>query len=259
MFYNYRANLLIGLVVIAFISKVEAKELKIGYFINSPHVTNVESKSPEGALVDWFEQYIQPRMQMGLNWEENKTPVRRLLQRLKEGKVDIGIFFVKSPKREKFLYYPTTPFLVSTPSLLVKSSFTLNKINNLNEIRTLNIGFVDGGFIPSILENKNIQFILMSGSEPQKRNVEMMMLNRLDAVFAPQDISLHYLVRKLGLADDAKVLNLPLPDMQIYAVFSKKSTNIDIVEQYQNALTIANDQFSYRKFLLEWHVSNLDE
>ncbi len=224
----------------------------MGYFYSSPHIIKVENGKPIGAAYDWFTTYILPNLEGGVNWDKSGTPLPRLLSRLKEGKVDAAILFGKRPDREKFLHYPAAPYLVTKPSLLVKSGFNLKQLASMNDAKSLKIGFLVGGFIPPVIKKENYMFNLIAGSNGQDQNLKKVMAGRIDAMFSPQGISLEFMARERGIENDVRVLNFPVPEVSVYSVFSKSSVDKGFVERYEMALKKAEEKMPYKQFVSKW-------
>ena len=217
-------------------STILSKELKMGFFLNSPHVIRIESKQPVGAIVDWFNQYIAPQINADIIWETMGKTVPRLLLDLKAGRTDMVVLLAKSSDREEWIHYPKKPFLVASCGILVKKEFRLDAIHSFEEIKKDRLGFSVGGFIPKPIKKANLNFDLIVGDKRQEQNIKKLMLGRLEGMFDPQDLVLHYYAEQFEIVNQTKVIKLPVKPVANYTVFSKTSTESDLVEQYEIAL-----------------------
>ncbi|MEH6346125.1 MAG: hypothetical protein V7785_13625 [Bermanella sp.] len=244
--------LVISISNIASIPTLWAQELKMGYFILSPHIIRTSNDKPIGSAVDWFNQYVAPQMSHKIIWEKKEKPLKRLLGEIESGNTDISVLFAKRPDREAYMYYPKKSYIDTVPSLLVRSDNPMDTIGSLSDIKQLKIGFVKGGFIPPGIKKANLNFKLITGKDWQNLNLKKLESKRIDGIFAVQDISARYLARSNNLLATTKLLRMPVKAVKNYTVFSKASTNLDIVSDYEKALEKAEMTVPYRKFIETW-------
>jgi len=237
---------------IASITNLWAQELKMGYFILSPHIIRTHNNQPIGSAVDWFKQYVAPQMSHKIVWEKKEKPLKRLLGEIENGNTDMSVLFAKRPDREAYMYYPKQSYIDTVPSLLVRSDNSIKSIKNLDDIKQLKIGFVKGGFIPPTIKSAGLNFKLITGKDWQALNLKKLQSKRIDAIFAVQDISARYLARKHNLLSETKLLKMPVKAVKNYTVFSKKSTTLSIVSEYEKALHKADMAMPYRHFIEIW-------
>lgn len=245
-------SMCLALIISIFSYEGYSKELKIGYFVNSPHILGVSNKKPIGAVIEWFETYIKPNLNYQITWIKEPLSVSRLLSDLENGMVDGAILFAKRPDREKYLFYPKASYLKSTPAILVRNDFPKDQLTSLEDINNIYIGFGLGAFIPPNIKSSGIKFDFVSGSNWQETNIKKLIKKRIDAVFDPQDIVLNYLAHKHKIEDRVRVMPLPVPAVENYTVFSKKTTSLEVLANYERALEIAEGMMPYKKFLENW-------
>lgn len=229
-----------------------AKELKIGYFVLSPHGIREQNGTAVGSAVDWFNRYIAPEMNDTFVWVARPLPVPRLLDSLKKGTVDAAILFAKNAERAEYLYYPQKPYLESVNALLVKKDFRYDKIDSLSQVKNIKIGYGAGAFIPPPVKAANLNFDLVAAVNFYEVNIKKLLAGRIDALFDPQDTVLEYAALTYKVVDQTKVISLPGGLIGSYTVFSKKSTSPNVVQQYDRALEKAMAKMPYVEFVKTW-------
>ena len=229
---------------------VQAQEtLRMGYFDLPPHVVTVEDGVPKGAAISYFEDYIAPHLGISVNWDTAATPPTRLMQQLRNGEKDAMIFLGKTEERTGYLHYPD-PYLIIPETLAFMKGHSVDRIAEPSDLYGLTVGFLVGGRIPDPLRDDRIKYDLIAGKRLFERNVEKLLLGRIDAVYAPLSTALVDIVDEMEVADQVKLVPIEFLDMvQIFTVFSKKTVRENIVENYNNALELAVRERKYLDYI----------
>lgn len=112
------------------------------------------------------------------------------------------------------------------------------------------MGFLVGGRIPEPLRDDRIKFDLIAGKRLFERNVEKLLLGRIDAVYAPLSTALVDIIDEMEVGDLVKLVPIEFLDLvQIYTVFSKKTVREDIVGSYNDALASAVRERKYLDYI----------
>ena len=223
--------------------------LRIGYFDLPPHVTGVEDGVPVGAAISYFEEYIVPNLGVTVEWDAEVTPPTRLMNQLKNGEKDAMIFLGKTKERTEFLHYPE-PYLIIPETLAFKTDHQINTIEKVSDIHGLTIGFLVAGRIPDALRDDNIKFDLLAGKRLFERNVEKLLLGRIDAIYAPLSTALVNIIDEMGVSDQIKLVEIDfLGLVKIYTVFCKKTVGEELIERYNESLKLANEEIKYIDFI----------
>ena len=231
-------------------SAVQAQEiLRMGYFDIPPHVVNVEGGAPAGAAISYFKEYIAPHLGIAVDWDSAATPPTRLMDQLRNGGKDAMIFLGKTIERTEYLHYPD-PYLIVPETLAFRKDSPVDNITAVGDLHGLTVGFLVGGRIPEALRDDKIKYDLLAGKRLFERNVEKLLLGRVDAVYAPLSTALVSIIEEMGVGDKVKLIPVEfLEPVRIYTVFSKKTVKEKIVEDYNKALKVANNEHIYIDYI----------
>ncbi len=229
---------------------VHAQEtLRMGYFDLPPHVTKVEGGIPKGAAISFFEEHLAPHLGIPVDWDTEATPPTRLMDQLRKGEKDAMIFLGKTEERTGYLHYPD-PYLIIPETHAFKNGHSVDIITKVSDLHGLTVGFLVGGRIPDPLRDDKIKYDLIAGKRLFERNVEKLLLGRIDAIYAPLSTALVDIIEEMEVADQVKLVPIEFLDMvQIYTVFSKKTVRENIVENYNKALEAANKERKYIDYI----------
>jgi polar amino acid transport system substrate-binding protein len=242
-------------VVIAFLattfspSTMAQDPLRIGFFDLPPHVTGIEDGQPRGAAISYFENYIAPHFDVTFEWAVEVTAPTRLMSQLGDGEIDAMIFLGKTAERTKVFHYPD-PYLIIPETIALKSKHQIEQIKSVEDLHGLRLGFLAGGRIPEPLQIDEITYDLIAGKRLMERNVEKLMLGRIDGIYAPLSTALLNIIEEMELRDEVKLVPIEFLDpVEIFTVFSQESVDPDIVSRYNSALSAARAEMAYEDFL----------
>lgn len=223
--------------------------LRIGYFDIPPHVVEVVEGKPFGAAISYFDRYIAPNFDHPYAWNTEITAPTRLMKQLTDGEIDAMIFLGRTAEREKIFHYPD-PYLVMPEMLALRRDHPIDGIEQVDDIAGLTVGFLVGGRIPEALRDERIKFDLIAGKQLMERNVEKLLLGRIDAIYAPLSTAVTNILDDRGLGDRIKLVPIGfLPPVEIYTVFSRQSVDPDLVAKYNAALAAARVEMEYGNYI----------
>ena len=199
------------------------QEIKIAYFNNSPYIIydREERGVTGGALFEFLEQHIGPKMGVTFIWEKSPSSIPRQLNSIENKSVDAISLLAHTPEREKKCAFTATPFFMSSPAIVVLMSNKLEKVEKVEDILSFKIGYARDSYLSPFMRDERINFDLITSSNPHEQNINKLMLGLVDAVYAPDISSLLGLLRKLKYEDDIKVIKLPEKKSRCHVVFSK--------------------------------------
>jgi len=229
---------------------VQAQEtIRMGYFDLPPHVVTVEDGIPKGAAISYFDEYIAPHLGVPVKWDPEATPPTRLMNQLRNGEKDAMVFLGKTEERTGYLHYPD-PYLIIPEVLAFKKGHSVDRVTKASDLHGLTVGFLVGGRIPDPLRDDRIKYDLIAGKRLFERNVEKLLLGRIDAVYAPLSTALVDIIYEMEVTDQVNLVPIEFLDLvQIYTVFSKKTVGKDIVENYNKALEAAVRDRKYLDYI----------
>ncbi|MFH0977179.1 MAG: transporter substrate-binding domain-containing protein [Spirochaetota bacterium] len=201
-------------------SSFSKEKINIGYFSLEPHTIS-ENNKHLGAIIEFWEKYIAPEMNVELNWRGPLPPLR-LFKSLENGEVNVIALLAKNPDRVKIFDFPNESFFIMEAGIAVTSDSKLNKINSVNDLFSLNLGFFQDGFIPPTLRDKRIKWNLVPATDWQTTNFNKLIAKRIDAAFNPESLSLIYEAKRLNIKNKVKILVIPNTKSELYSVFTKK-------------------------------------
>jgi hypothetical protein len=231
---------------------VAQETLRIGYFDIPPHVTGVEDGQPHGTAISYFEEQIAPHFGVPFEWDTEITAPTRLMSQLSDGEIDAMIFLGKTAERTNVFHYPA-PYLILPETIALKMDHPLERIGSVNDLHGLRLGFLVGGRIPEPLQSDRIIYDLIAGKRLMERNVEKLLLGRIDGIYAPLSTALLIIVEDMGVRDEVKLVPIEfLEPVEIYTVFSKETVDVDIISRYNSALEAAQAEIEYSDFLVKF-------
>jgi ABC-type amino acid transport substrate-binding protein len=244
---------LIALLTTTFSPSTMAQDpLRIGFFDIPPHVTGIEDGQPRGAAISYFENYIVPHFGVPFEWAVEVTAPTRLMSQLGDGEIDAMIFLGKTAERTKVFHYPD-PYLIIPETIALKKGHPLGQINSVKDLHGMRLGFLTGGRIPEPLQIDEITYDLIAGKRLMERNVEKLMLGRVDGIYAPLSTALLNIVEQMELRDEVKLVPIEFLDpVEIFTVFSQASVDQDVVARYNSALGKARAEMGYEDFLIKY-------
>jgi polar amino acid transport system substrate-binding protein len=111
--------------------------------------------------------------------------------------------------------------MVSSPAIAVLKNHKLEKVERVEDILSLRIGYARDSYLSPFLHDERINFELISSSNFVEQNMHKLKLSSIDAVYTPDVVSLLSVVRKLNYEDEIKVIKLPEKGSEFHVVFAK--------------------------------------
>ena len=223
--------------------------LRIGYFDLPPHVVKVDTRRPKGTAIGYFEEFIAPHLGVEIAWDSQVTPPTRLMDQLRTGQKDAMIFLGWTKERTTYLHFPK-PYLILSEVVAFRADHPLAQVTAVDDLYGVKIGFLVGGRIPDVLQDDRITYDLIAGKRLMERNLEKLLLSRIDAIYAPLSVALARIIEQEGIGGQVKLLPIEfLEPVEIFTVFSKNTVGEDLVERYNDALEVAQKHQSYLDYI----------
>lgn len=234
------------------ISPGHAEPVRVGYFIAQPHIIFNESAEPKlsGALVEFLDKYIGPEMGVEFIWNERPINIPRQLKRMKEGSQDMIAVMRKSEERMDSAIYTEMSFYDEPIVLAFKKDHPIAAVRSVDDIVDFKIGFADMNVLSAFMQDERLNFSYISSPAPHTQNIKKLMAGRIDAVYSPSKTSLLMAVKKAGLEDAIKLLNLPEPPGENFVAFSINRP--DLVKRYNEAFIAINGKEKYQELLKKY-------
>lgn len=241
-------KLLIALVLlISIVTPSFCKDkIKIGYFDLKPH-TIFENNTHSGGIVEFWEKFLAPAMDVEIEWSGPLPPVR-LFDALDKGEINAIALLAKNADRVAKYDFPAEPFFLMKAGVAVLKDNKLAAVSGPSSLFGMTLGFFKDGFIPPSLKDDKIKWDLVSDTDWQTLNFNKLISKRIDAAFNPESLSLDYVAKKMGLADKIKTLIVPDTTSELYSVFTKKD-NGKFLNKYNAAIAKKSIKELYQTYV----------
>lgn len=226
-----------------------AQTLTVGYFISEPRMFPGPTGAAAGVNIEYMKAIAH---RMGIKQVTfTVLPLKRLLEDLKDGKIDASLAQVKTPEREKLYVFPRNPLYTSQPGLVVMRSGPVKKIETIDDILGIRIGYSGGAALTPFMQNDRLQVQYLYQIDAGEAQIRQLALGRIDAVFTPSTWTMAYYVKKYG--DERTMTILPLPDSPVgwYTAFSAQAATRWLVP-FEKALEEQSRQLPYDHFFQDW-------
>lgn len=215
--------------------------VSVGVFTVAPYLI-AGADGPRGALVEFFDTEIAPRMGVRFKWDQPVT-IARLEQNLISGRVMFTPILTKSAAREQAgLRFAGEVNVQFKPCIALLPAHRLAAINTPADLFGLKLGWVQAAPISPFLQDQRIKFDLIGVIDWEKANLSKLEAGRIDGIYFSNPYTPRYYAQQTGLR--LKLLDLPLPAHALYATFSP-SAPAALVARYESAArqAFANGRF----------------
>lgn len=210
-------------------SKSEAQQkIRISYFSVPPFIIYdvKENNLAGGALYEFIEQYIGPEMGVEFIWDSSPSAIPRQITSISNGLTDAIALLSYSPQRAEQMSFTAVPFFMSSPGIALLKNNKLNKIEKIEDILHLKIGYGKNIHLTPFMKDERITFELVASGNFNEQNFLKLMKSRIDAVYTPDLASLLSEIKYLELEEEVKVLKIPDKRSANHVVFSNDMKEI---------------------------------
>ena len=188
-----------------------------------------------GATYDFVQNVVAPALGVTFVWEKEPTAVPRQLLTLERLDNYASALLVYSPERAARVKFTDHPYYEASSVIAVLRTSRIKKVSRVEDILGLTIGYGDGLYVGPFMKDKRIRFDSVSSADFVGISLRKMMLGRIDAAYAPNAEHLSYAVRKLGIAEKIRIIDLPSEWTGLSLAFSKSSG--DIAQRYNRVFS----------------------
>lgn len=227
--------------------------VKVGVFTLAPYVV-AGPNGPGGALVEFFDKEIAPRMGVRFDWQRPMTTAR-LERSLMSGAVTFTPVFAKTPARLRArLRFAGEPYIKLDPCIAVLPESPIVKVDSPADLAGISIGWVQAGALPSFMLDRRLQLDRIGTVEWTAANLEKLRHGRIGAAYFSNRYTPQYVAAQAGLK--IRLMSLPTQGPLLYGTFSPAAPR-RLAERYRKAAAeaFANDGFS--KYLHKALVAEL--
>lgn len=203
----------------------------VGIFTVAPYVV-AGPDGPTGALIEFFDQEIAPRMGVRFKWERPMTTAR-VEQSLISGRIMFTPILVRTRHRTQAgIRFANEAHIKFTPCLAVMPDFPLNAVTSPADLANLTVGWVQAAALPDFMLDKRIKLDRVGTVEWTTANLEKLRLGRIQAAYFSNHYTPQYFAARTGIR--LKLLTLPTRGLPLQAAFGR-SVPRDLIERYQRA------------------------
>ena len=217
-------------------SSLYSQAVRVGEFLHPPFADiDQQTKQAKGAEVEFVKQVF---FELGYRPVFVFVPFPRLLEELKRGEVDLAVSLMKTPERAEFLFYSDTSNVLIRPVLVFRKDSPVQTIQSVSDIKGLRIGFVRGQALPLFFDRQELYTLdLYSGPDPGLVNLNKLLVDHLDAALDLNLYNVESNLKKLGIADQVKIVRVPKSEIPCYLVVSKRFPGALALLSKYNSLT----------------------
>ena len=217
------------------ISPLKAESFTLGYFVLGPHIYSNADGKALGPLPEFLTEHIGPAM--GVKFNLVNMPLARILKDMKEGRIAGAALFGFTKARDLVFVYPNNSFISMHPVIAVLNDHPLIKVESIDDIANLSIGYVKDAIVSPFMQSGGIAFTNIYGSNTWERNIKRLLKGHIDAAYSPIEVNMSYVASKLNIQDKIRIIRLPEAPMKLYTLFSKDKQFIhtDLAKRYDEA------------------------
>lgn len=238
------------------VSSIKAESLTLGYFVLGPHIYHDVNGNAAGPLPEFLMKHIGPAM--GVELSLVNMPLARVLKGVKTGRLAGAALLGFTEARNLTFAYPRNSFVSMQPVIAVLKNHTLTKVESVDDIANLSIGYVKDAITSPFMQSNGIVFTDIFGSNTWERNIQRLMKGHIDVAYSPIDTNMRYVAAKLNVLDKIRIMSLPEEPMKLYSVFSKhkKFINSNFAKRYDEAFEHIQGEKLYKEIFSRYYITS---
>ncbi len=203
----------------------------VGVFTVAPFILPGPN-GPQGALIDFFDHEIAPRMGVRFQWQRPVT-VARLEISLASGAVLFTPILARTPQRDSAgIRFDDTAYIKFEPCIAVLPGHRLDHLRSASDLAGMTIGWAQAGVLPPFMHDPAIRLDLVGGVDWEKVNLGKLQLERIDGAYFSNCASASYYAARNNMK--LKLLAVPVPGVTLYGAFSPLAPP-ELVQRYRIA------------------------
>jgi two-component system, NarL family, sensor histidine kinase EvgS len=228
-------KLLVILSALICLASLSAERIKIGYFGLEPFMIDSGTVGkPTGATIDYYSQYIAPKMGVEIEWI-GPYPFTRLQAMLEAHEIDAIAQLTKTAEREKKFLFPATAIAEITTCLILAKDSPIVSVKKPDDLFGKKIGYFETGFVPAFLKNDKIAFDLTTNADYRKINLDKLLYKRFDAMLDINYLSMLYYIKTNGYQDKVRTIVLPVDPVKVFCMFGGDEKGKRLAALYDKA------------------------
>ncbi|MBH9552961.1 substrate-binding periplasmic protein [Inhella gelatinilytica] len=208
--------------------------------------------SIQGAVVEFFERELAPRMGVQFHWLPLMT-VPRLLMSLESGAADFCPLLTHSPEREAQVRYAAQSFVRFESVVAVRPEHPMARRARLvpADLVGVQVGWVQGASLPAGLELPGIRWSWVSVVNWERALLTQVERGRIEAAYFSNRATPEWHVRanRLGLV----LIHLSVPARPVFAVGSR-TDGPELMDRYNEVAPAAFADRRFEATLQRWQT-----
>lgn len=222
--------------------EIPLEVVKVGVFTIAPYVI-AGPNGPTGALVDFFDKEIAPRMGVRFDWRRPMTTAR-LQSSLASGAIMFTPVLAKTPSRLRAnLRFAGEAYIRLDPCIAVLPDSPITNVDSPADLAGVRVGWVQAGALPAFMLDPRIRLDRIGSVEWTAANLDKLKAGRIGAAYFSNRYTPQYVAGQNGMK--LRLISLPTQGPLLYGTFSPKAPR-SLVERYRKAAAeaFADDRFS---------------
>lgn len=241
---------------VLFASNVKAKDLSVGWELWYPYQYHNKSRQLVGLDIESFNAIMT---EAKLSFTTAELPWKTHLHYIHTGKMDIAMGASWSKDRGEFAFF-SLPYRKETVNLFVKKGNAKNiHLEALSDlVNSPYILGVEGGYFYG--EDYN-ELIKTEGFKTNisevidlEQNVTLLLKGHLDG-FLVDPYTMQSFVKKYQMENEFEQHSLNIYSADIFIMLSKKTSNADVLDKINKAITILKDNGELKRINNSWKAS----
>jgi len=192
---------------------------------------------------------------MGLGSKFEQLPWKRCLLAMENGQADVLVSALKTPEREKFLYYPDEFISLSKTVFFTKKGNPIQFDGSFDGLKNYTIGIIRGFSYGDAFDKA----VYLKKDEANNSDVlvKMVLAGRYD-LGAENMAVITASAKKQGILGDIRFLEKPIHSQKLYVVFSKVRFLEKTGSRFSEMLKEFKKTEDYRKILEKYGMKVAD-
>lgn len=219
----------------------QVETISAGVFNVAPYVM-VGSDGAQGALIEFFDREVAPRMGVRFDWGRPMTTAR-VEQNLIGGQIMFTPMLIRTAARELArIQFAGEAYIKFAPCIAVLPQHRLTTIRGAADLEGITIGWVQSGAMPPMMQDARIKLDLISNIGWERANLDKLRLGRIGGAYFSNPYTPLYFAARSGMR--LRLIGLPVAQLELYGAFAP-SAPAELVERYRIA---AQEAFAGGRF-----------
>lgn len=227
-------------------SQVKQK-VTLGYFVMKPYAYTGKDGKSTGVAIDFLRNHISQEMNVVFKFVE--MPLARILYDMNYGSIDGIVILGYTAERAAKHSYTQHSMQTSSPVLSVRHDSPLVELPTSKQLKDLRIGYVKDAILSDYMNQYNISLDLIHGNDTWVRNIERLLKQRVDAVYAPLRANMISAISDAKATEKVRMIDISSDVVELYTIFSAHPSlkYKNLVESYDNAFTKIDGKILFDK------------